>query len=146
MEPQEWEIARMAMRLGNQLKTTRNKAMCDYGLTSAQADSMAFILHRSLKQELTAADLVRRFSLTHQTVTGIVKRLEEKGLIVREASATDARRLRIAPTPEGMRLHEALHENSARNQARMLEGFTQEDRETFKRLLQAAIENLASKK
>jgi DNA-binding MarR family transcriptional regulator len=44
-------------------------------------------------------DLSREISLAHSTVSGIVDRLEKRGLIQRRADPADGRVMRIFPTP-----------------------------------------------
>jgi DNA-binding MarR family transcriptional regulator len=48
-------------------------------------------------------DLVRRLQLAQSTVTELVGRAEEAGLIEREGSRTDARVAHLRLTPEGER-------------------------------------------
>ena len=56
--------------------------------------------------ESTVTELSRRLQLAQSTVTELVSRAEEAGLVEREASQTDARVAHLRLTPEGeRRLH-----------------------------------------
>lgn len=62
--------------------------------------------------------LARGISLSPATVTGIIDRLEKRGLVTRERSKDDKRKVEIALTDEGRRLGEQmpppLHETFSR--------------------------------
>jgi DNA-binding MarR family transcriptional regulator len=51
--------------------------------------------------EITAGVLAREVSLSQATVTSILDRLERKGLLVRERSADDKRKVMVSLTEEG---------------------------------------------
>jgi len=53
---------------------------------------------------VTAGGLARHLRLTPPTVTGIVDRLHEAGLVVRVRSATDRRVVEVTPTEKGRQL------------------------------------------
>jgi len=53
---------------------------------------------------VTAGGLARHLRLTPPTVTGIVDRLHEAGLVVRVRSATDRRVVEVMPTEKGRQL------------------------------------------
>jgi DNA-binding MarR family transcriptional regulator len=142
MDNSTYETAKMARRLGITIVNARNRVMAEYGLTSAQADCMGYIIRHRKEPELTVTDLMRDFSLTHQTAAGLVRRLEEKGLVERRKSGTDARCMDIFPTEKGLCLKDALHQNTRMTQAAMLKGMTESEKAEFLRLLKAAIVNL----
>jgi DNA-binding MarR family transcriptional regulator len=50
---------------------------------------------------MSAGDLARELHLDPSTLTGILHRLEERRLIVRETDPGDARRLRLSLSPKG---------------------------------------------
>jgi DNA-binding MarR family transcriptional regulator len=50
---------------------------------------------------LTASEVARAVSLSQATITIIVSRLEERGLLARERSSVDRRRVHVSLTPAG---------------------------------------------
>ncbi len=57
---------------------------------------------------LTASEVARAVSLSQATVTTILNRLEERGLLTRERSAVDRRRVNLQLTEAGQKIfHEA---------------------------------------
>ncbi|MDF1590695.1 MAG: MarR family transcriptional regulator [Desulfobacterales bacterium] len=69
-----------------------------FGLTGPQ---LIILKEISQSSEITASDLSRAISLSQATVTGIIDRLEKKGLISRRQSARDRRRTLIETTSSG---------------------------------------------
>ncbi len=54
--------------------------------------------------EVSGSELARAASLSLATVTGILTRLEKRGLVTRRRSETDKRRVLVRATPEAERL------------------------------------------
>jgi DNA-binding MarR family transcriptional regulator len=73
-----------------------------HGLTGPQA----IILKALQNGSLTAGELATRVSLSQGTVTDILNRLEQRGLITRIRDTADRRRVRVEPTPTGLALLE----------------------------------------
>jgi DNA-binding MarR family transcriptional regulator len=55
----------------------------------------------SAKDGLTASEVARAVSLSQATITSIVSRLEERGLLARERSSVDRRRVHVSLTQAG---------------------------------------------
>ena len=70
----------------------------EHGLTGPQIATLraAYRLERS-----STGELARAVQLSHPTITGILDRLERKGLIVRRRGERDRRSVFVTVTPEG---------------------------------------------
>lgn len=68
-----------------------------YGLTGPQALVLKEVAGSG---ELSAGTLARRVSLSQATITDILKRLEQRGLVVRERCDRDRRRVNVRATDE----------------------------------------------
>ena len=55
-------------------------------------------------------DIARATRLDHGTLTPLLRRLADRGLLTLDRSATDARSVTVALTPEGESLRPVLHE------------------------------------
>lgn len=74
------------------------KLMQSHGLTGPQA----LVLQEVVRgKSLNAGELASRVSLSQATVTDIVTRLEQRGLLLRERSDEDRRRVLVRPTTLG---------------------------------------------
>lgn len=72
-----------------------------HGLTGPQALLLTEIVRNA---PLTGSELAARVSLSQATVTDVVKRLEGRGLLTKERSETDKRRINLHATEDGAAL------------------------------------------
>ncbi|MEG3956358.1 MarR family transcriptional regulator [Microcoleus sp. herbarium2] len=77
------------------------------------------------------------------TLTGVLDRMEERGLVRRQRDSRDRRIWRIWLTDSGRELQEVLPPLVAAIRDRSVEGFSQADRELFSQLIDRAIVNLS---
>ena len=77
------------------------------------------------------------------TLTGVLDRMEERGLIRRERDSRDRRIWRIWLTDAGRELETVLPPLAAQFKDQAMRGFSPEERQLFSRLLDLAIANLS---
>ena len=109
-------------------------------LTAAQGHIMAYLAHAV--QPPCPRDLEAEFHLTHPTVSGLLSRLEQKGFLELRTDPEDRRCKRIYVLEKGRQCHAVMHRTIQKNEQRMTEGFTEEEREIFSDLLRRAIRNM----
>src|SRR5690242_3879027 len=71
------------------------------GITAGQALLLGTIRHHP---QLSARELAAREGVSAPVMTRALTRMEKAGLIVRSRSPEDARRIRLALTPKGVRV------------------------------------------
>ncbi|GGO80809.1 MarR family transcriptional regulator [Marinobacterium nitratireducens] len=71
----------------------------EYGLTGPQAQVLKAVIESN---GLTAGALARRVSLSQATITDILKRLEQRGLVLRERCDNDRRRVNVRATHDAV--------------------------------------------
>jgi DNA-binding MarR family transcriptional regulator len=81
------------------------------------------------EQDLPIGTLAQRLALDASVVTGIVKRLEQQSLVERVHDQTDYRLVRLHLTGEGLEITHALEGTGTDFNQRLLQGFSQEERE-----------------
>lgn len=109
-------------------------------LTAAQGHIMGFLAHQ--KQAPCPRDIEAEFQLSHPTVSGLLSRLEQKGFIELRPDPDDRRCKRIYVLPKGHECQEMMHSIIVTNERRIVEDFTEEEREQFASLLHRAITNM----
>jgi DNA-binding MarR family transcriptional regulator len=87
------------------------------------------------EQDLPTGTLAQRLALDASVVTGIVKRLEQHGLVERVHDRTDYRLVRLHLTGEGREITHALASAATAFNQRLLQGFSQEEREMLREQL-----------
>jgi len=91
----------MALRRIVRAIDLRSRALIQQcGLTSPQL----IVLHEIGDREVSVGDLAQQVSLSQATITGILDRLEKRGIVARRRDERDKRRVLARVTPAGSRL------------------------------------------
>ena len=77
------------------------------------------------------------------TLTGVIDRMEERGLVRRERNMQDRRVWRIWLTDDGKKLETVLPPIVEQIRQQAMEGFSDGDRQIFSQLLNKAVANLS---
>lgn len=115
------------------------RAFRELGLYAGQDLVLAELWER---ETMNQADLVERLWVQPPTVTKILNRLENAGLIERRTDPEDARRSLVTLTDQGRDLQEPVEEAWRRLDEAMTAGLRQEERLLLRRMLQQMQENL----
>lgn len=126
--------------LENCTDQTITAALASMDLTAAQGRIMGFIIHR--QSPPCARDIEQTFRLSHPTVSGILSRLEQKGFIEFRPDENDRRCKRIYPLAKGLALNETMHQTILANEEKLVQDFSDEEKQLFAALLQRAITNM----
>lgn len=94
------------------------------------------------KDGATQTELSELMGCEPPTLTNMVKKLEEYGLVTRKKDVLDGRVSRVFLTEEGSTLENPIAEIWRNHQEKMLHNISTEDRLTLKRLLQNIEANL----
>ncbi len=84
-----------------------NAALKEYGMTFSQMKVLVYILGHE-GERINLRDIEERFELTHPTVVGILKRMEQKGLIESIQNPSDRRSRNIVPTQKAYEVDEEM--------------------------------------
>ena len=107
-----------------------------FDLTPVQYAALAAISTNPGIDQVTLAGLI---AYDRTTITGVVDRLVQKGLLVRHASSRDRRARELQITAEGKRTLRAITPAVDAAQRIMLRGLTEKESEELMRLLRKAI-------
>ncbi|MQX35582.1 MarR family winged helix-turn-helix transcriptional regulator [Roseospira navarrensis] len=113
----------------------------DYGLTAAEWRTLA-VLHDY--EPLSAKEIVARSSMDKVNVSRAVAGLQRAKLLDRHVDPTDRRRVLLRVTPQGRKVLRALVPRVLEVEARLLEGFTDAERDTLIALMQRVRDNAAA--
>lgn len=119
-----------------------SNALAKMELTSAQGHIMGYLAHR--KEPPCPRDIEEEFQLSHPTVWGLLDRLEKKGFIEFRPDEKDRRCKRIYILEKGKECQATMHQTILDNEARLVQGFSQEEKEQFYLLLRRAISNMGA--
>ncbi|WP_219115056.1 MarR family winged helix-turn-helix transcriptional regulator [Janthinobacterium sp. UMAB-56] len=95
-----------------------------YGLTHAQFDIIATLGNTC---GMSYKELGQKTLITKGTLTGVVERLEQKGLVVRERCPRDKRSYYVRLSGEGEQVFHDVFPKLTNEGQRLFEGYTEDD-------------------
>jgi len=111
---------------------------CD--VTPAQAHTMLY-LYRHNGQALQC-DVIRHLKVKPSTANGILDRMEEKNLVARSVSGSDARYRLVTLTEKGANLQRSLHQVLEKTEHIMLAGLSPAEQDLLFSCMERVIQNL----
>ena len=110
-------------------------------LTRVQCATLYYLYdHRD--QNVFQKDIEAAFSITGATATNILKGLERQKLVMREPMPEDARLKKIVLLESGVACHKQAYRNMIHMEETLAAGFSEEDLETLRNMLDHIIANL----
>jgi DNA-binding MarR family transcriptional regulator len=107
-----------------------------FDLTPVQYAALAAISSNPGIDQITLAGLI---AYDRTTITGVIDRLVQKGLVLRQASIRDRRARELAITDDGQRTLQAITPAVEAAQRIMLRGLSEPEQQQLMRLLKKAI-------
>ena len=108
------------------------KLLEPYGLTTLQFLTLALL---STEQDVSAADICDRLLIDKSTLSGVLERLDEKGLVVKRPDKNDRRALSISMSSSGSRMADQLSQIPETINEIAMKSMALEERLLLKRLL-----------
>ncbi|MFT4287080.1 MarR family winged helix-turn-helix transcriptional regulator [Nocardioides sp.] len=124
----------LLMAVARSLRQRFAAAMERYDVTPGQARALRVVATRPAIRPSALADELR---ISPRSATEVIDGLEARGLVARRPDPTDRRATEVAPTPEGLRVHELIHEARRAESERFLATLPAADRAELDRLLRA---------
>jgi DNA-binding MarR family transcriptional regulator len=100
------------------------------------------IYHIAQQKELNQKDLVSKLNITPASVSSIVSQMESQGLLVRVQDEKDGRKFILSLTEKGQNLVSQVVDAWTKIQEEITNGFTENEKATFFRLLKQLEKNL----
>jgi len=133
-DPIEKQLSDLVFQVAGRLRWGFNTAAAELDLPPMQAMALA-----NLRSPAPMRDLAAWLHCDASNVTGIVDGLERRGLVTRQASATDRRVKHLVLTEEGERRRELLRVRTAEISGAVF-GLPDGDREQLRDLLARLLE------
>ena len=137
------EIMRLANRLSRSLGAL-NAERSSAGISGVNARILAYLADHE-DTDVFQRDIEEQFAIRRSTVSKIVRLMEQKQLVVREAVARDARLKRLRLTEKARRIQAVAAGEFDDFEARATDGLTAAEIETLRSLLTRIRMNLETK-
>lgn len=128
----------------NQLNQIRlNQMMAKFDLTASQTFTMIYLFKSYEKKiQVKQKDIEREMDISNPTVTGILNRLESKGLIERVECKDDARAKNICVTKKALELDIVLREMFSENETQLVSSLNDDEKKQLNYLLEKILSDL----
>jgi DNA-binding MarR family transcriptional regulator len=124
------------------LFTRLDQALLDKaGITAAQSGALYYLMEND---GCLLTELSRALMLDKSAITGLVDRLESKGLVERRTTPADRRALNIFLTEAGKSAAQKCLGVTKQFNSAIKEGLTQDEVDTFSRILQKIISKFSA--
>lgn len=89
-----------------------------------------YLAHHS-ERDIYQKDIENDFGIRRSTVSKVIRLMEEKGLLCREAVPNDARLKKLTLTPEGKKLQAAIEREQQKTEQLLRQAVSEEELEIF---------------
>ncbi len=141
VQTEERDIGFLFKQINIQIKKGIDKALLEYDLTTSQSRVLFFIHFRG-ENKTSMKDIEEHMKVTHPTVIGIVKRLEEKGFVTTASDPEDRRVKLVAITQKTTKMIKKLDQGRRKMDEKLLKGFTEQESKELRRMLSMIEDNL----
>ena len=142
METDRSAMVRDNRQISIQLELLANRVMAQKGLTTIQAHMLLYILAHSA-QGTSLTDIHREFGYSMAALSGLVKRLREKGYVRVEPCVRDDRRKLLFGTRKGEEVREFLDLTLLRAQDQLYREFSAQELAELDRKKKKMLHNLS---
>src|SRR5699024_2452707 len=142
MEDRSRPIGLMIKQINNVYEKDLNERRRKIGRTSSQCAVLDYLFHTS-KDEVSQRDVEKGLNLKNPTVTGILKRLDEKGYILCVPNARDKRKKNIYLTEKAYDIQRRMETDRRKLDRELTRGMTKREVESLTKNLEKLLYNIA---
>lgn len=142
MEKRGNQIGFTVKQINNIYEKELNERLKKLGVTSSQCAVLDYLFHTN-KEEVNQRDVEKNLSLKNPTVTGILKRMEEKGFILSVPNASDKRKKNIYLTEKAYDIQRKMDADRRKLDKRLMIGLTKKEVEALSRGLEKVLYNIS---
>lgn len=135
-------IGFMFKQINNIYEKEFNNRLRTLGITSSQCAVLDY-LFESRKEEVTQRDIEKGLSLKNPTVTGLLKRLEEKGFVLTVPSNKDRRCKNIYLTEKAYDIQKRMEMDRKKLDKMLTLGMNKKEVAALEKMLNRVLYNIA---
>ncbi len=135
-------IGFMFKQINNVYEKEFNNRLRTLGITSSQCAVLDYLFVSS-KEEVTQRDIEKALSLKNPTVTGLLKRLDEKGFILSVPSNKDRRCNNIYLTEKAYDIRRRMELDRKKLDKMLTLGMNKKEIEALEKMLSRVLYNIA---
>ena len=129
-------------QINNVYEKEVNNSLRTLGITASQCAVLDY-LFRTSKEEVSQRDVEKNLNLKNPTVTGILKRLDEKGYILCVPNAHDRRKKNIYLTEKAYDIQRRMDIDRRKLDRELTRGMTKREVNALRKNLEKLLYNIA---
>jgi DNA-binding MarR family transcriptional regulator len=133
---EDWELL---AQLSQAYRGLSDAFMDQIGMHRAQATLLCRLF---VHDGMTQSEIAEQLSVQGATVTNMLQRMEEAGLVARRRDPDDNRLVRVYLTEAGRKRERAITEQFMKVEEAVFEGLDHRDRSTLRRMLKQMLRNM----
>jgi len=145
MNHEQRHIGRELHRLDNCI----GRYLCKYSSACKHKDEVTGTNMRIIRflktnenRDIYQKDVEKEFGITRSTASRVLVLMEEKGLVKRLSVEHDARLKKLILTEKSMQMGEAMRQIGEKTDVKLLEGFSEEEKEQLYSFIDRMVENI----
>lgn len=142
MENRKQPIGFLIKQINNVFEKELNDRLRTVGITSSQCAVLDYLFHTN-KEEVNQRDVERNLNLKNPTVTGLLKRLDEKGYILCVPNEEDKRKKNIYLTEKAYDIQRRMEADRKKLDKRLTMGMSKKEVDAVTKALEKMLYNIA---
>ena len=142
MENRKQPIGFLVKQINNVFEKELNDRLRGIGITSSQCAVLDYLFHTN-EEEVSQRDVERNLNLKNPTVTGLLKRLDEKGYILCVPNEEDKRKKNIYLTEKAYDIQRRMEADRKKLDKRLTMGMSKKEVDAVSRALEKMLYNIA---
>ena len=127
--------------LNTAIERVLNKELAEFGITYTQATVIGY-LKQNVGKEVCQKDIEYNLGLTHPTVSSILNRKEEKGMITTEQQNNDHRFKNVGLTKKAFEMSDKIHLKIEEITEKVFNGVSEERQNELEDIMKILIKNI----
>ncbi len=134
-------ITMLLKTITNEYEKQFNQLFSAQGLTSSQCAVLQYLFETE-KEYINQIDIEQHLRLKNPTVTGLLKRLDEKGYVLIVPSNQDKRKKNVYLTEQAYRMQKKIQQNCKSVDKQLFKGMKKTEIVTLQRHLNKILQNI----
>jgi DNA-binding MarR family transcriptional regulator len=122
----DYHIGYYVKRISNNFENLKRRNCEKYDITGQQT-SILFYLNKNKDSDINQKNIEKFFDLSNATVSGLISRMESRGLVIRVANPNDKRDKHIVLTDKGSETAAAIKKSILTLEQKVVKGFKDEE-------------------
>ncbi len=118
-----------------------NQLLAIYGITVSQCAVLNY-LYETNKEYVNQKDIEKVLNLSNPTVTGLLKRLDEKGYVLVVQSTQDKRKKNVYLTESALKMQKRIEGSQRKMEKLLFRGMKKQEIECMRRYLYKMLRNV----